>query len=245
MTEDEKELVAPETPTPGDAEAIRHFQEAVYSGQNWYLALLSAMGLWCSPEETINERRYQYLIDGEAFDWLLLAERLCDTVNGVIPEDEKSALLFSGTPPVSLTAAKIKQLMGDKKYTQYLNFFYGVTVEEALILAVQEEIEKERRTLVLRVGGDSGDESFVRIYSETRDELLHQFRHENRHPDLKTTSLTEMKEFTYWLFKYRLKRCEKAKIASDTKKALEYLIRHWGKRGISRVLATDSGVSPE
>jgi hypothetical protein len=32
-----------------------------------------------------------------------------------------------------------------------------------------------------------------------------------------------MKEFTYWRFKYRLDHCEKAKVASDTKKALHWL----------------------
>ena len=48
-----------------------------------------------------------------------------------------------------------------------------------------------------------------------------------------------MKEFTYWLFKYRLKKCEKAKIASDTKKAIEYLQRQWRRKGVSQILATD------
>jgi hypothetical protein len=34
-----------------------------------------------------------------------------------------------------------------------------------------------------------------------------------------------MKEFTYWLFKYRLKHGDPARVASDTKKALEWLRR--------------------
>jgi hypothetical protein len=36
-------------------------------------------------------------------------------------------------------------------------------------------------------------------------------------------SVTQLKEFTYWLFKYRLKTSDKAKIASDTKKGLDAL----------------------
>ncbi|GAJ03845.1 unnamed protein product, partial [marine sediment metagenome] len=32
-------------------------------------------------------------------------------------------------------------------------------------------------------------------------------------------------EFTYWLFKYRLNHCDKARVASDTKKGLEQLNR--------------------
>ncbi|MEK7280882.1 MAG: hypothetical protein AAB037_00825, partial [Chloroflexota bacterium] len=36
-------------------------------------------------------------------------------------------------------------------------------------------------------------------------------------------SLSQFKEFTYWLFKYRVKYCDKSRVASDTKKALHYL----------------------
>jgi len=53
--------------------------------------------------------------------------------------------------------------------------------------------------------------------------LLKRFRRENGYPQLKSISLTELKEFTYWLFKYRLNHCDKARVASDTKKALTQL----------------------
>ena len=43
--------------------------------------------------------------------------------------------------------------------------------------------------------------------------------------------LVELKEFTYWLFKYRLNNSDKARIASDTKKALRELERQWGMGG--------------
>ncbi len=56
---------------------------------------------------------------------------------------------------------------------------------------------------------------------------------------LKSTGLAEMKRFTYWLFKYRVKRCEKAKIASDTKKALGFLHRQCRPKGVSQALAAD------
>jgi hypothetical protein len=61
----------------GDIRAIQHLQESVAKGKHWYLALLEAVKLWKSTEETYKRRHYSYLIDGEAFDWLLLAERLC------------------------------------------------------------------------------------------------------------------------------------------------------------------------
>jgi hypothetical protein len=243
MTPDKNKLVSSDTSSAGDAEAINHFKRAIASGRHWYLALLESIGLWSSAGEDYHERSYRYLIDGEAFDWLLLAERLCETVEDLLPEDETRALLFYGIPPLNLSAAEVKELIGEKKYGQYLNYFYGITVEEALGLAVQEEIDKERRVNSLRIKGEPSDELYSRIYDMPKDVLLKQFRQEKGHPDLKSTSLTELKEFSYWLFKYRLKRCEKARIASDTKKALTYLKRHWQKKGTPPVLATDINTS--
>src|SRR3989304_3838490 len=101
---------------PGDARAINHLQQAITRGQHWYLALLEAIGLWETTEETHNGRTYRYLIAGEAFDWLLLAERLCQAVNGLLPDDEKTALLFYGKPPLDLTKAEFKELIGGRKY---------------------------------------------------------------------------------------------------------------------------------
>ena len=69
--------------------------------------------------------------------------------------------------------------------------------------------------------------------------MLDNFRQEKGYPEIDSITLGELKEFTYWLFKYRLKKCEKARIASDTRKALEYLKRQWHKKGVFKVLAAD------
>ncbi len=238
MPNEESRLVATESSAAGDAEAVRYLKEAVASGKHWYLSLLGAIGLWSSAAEEYNDRSYVYLIDGEAFDWLLLAERLCGTVAEWVPEGEMDALLFHGVPPLELDAAAVKELIGDQKYGQYLNYFYGVTVEEALLLAVQEAIDKEKWVQGLGKAYSS-DEAYYRIYDNDKDDLLKQFRQEKRYVQRQSTTLDEMKEFTYWLFKYRLKRCEKARIASDTKKALDYLRRQWRQKGISQSLAAD------
>jgi hypothetical protein len=239
MTQEESRIVATETVTAGDAEAVSYFKEAIGSGKHWYTALLGAIGLWASAKEELNDRTYVYLIDGEAFDWLLLAERLCETVADLLPEKERDNLLFHGIPPLELDAAAVKELIGEKKYGQYLNYFYGVTVEEALLLAVQEEIDKEIHAQLLRSKSLSSDEAFRRIYDAEKDDLLQQFRQEKSHAQRASITIDEMKEFTYWLFKYRLKRHEKAKIASDTKKALDYLRRQWAHKGVSAVLGGD------
>jgi len=207
----------------GNAEAIRHLEQAIIAGKHWYIALLEAIGLWTDGEETYNGRHYLYLIDGEAFDWLLLSERLCEAVDDLLPEEEKVDLLFHGKPPIMLTKEKFKELIGSAKYHQYLNYFYGITVEEALILVVQGEVRKERRTLGYNNEHNLVNEVYHRIYGATKAILLKRFRREKGYPQLKSISLTELKEFTYWLFKYRLKNCDKARVASDTKKALEQL----------------------
>jgi hypothetical protein len=209
----------------GNTEVIKHLEQAITGGKHWYIALLEAIGLWATAKENRNGRSYNYLIAGEAFDWLLLAERLCETVDGILPEGEKIALLFHGEPPIRLNKEKFKEFIGSTKYHQYLNYFYGIIVEEALILAVQEEVRKERRTLGYVNEHGVANEAYRRIYGATKAILLRRFRREKSYPQLRSISLTELKEFTYWLFKYRLKMSDKVKVASDTKKALERLRR--------------------
>ncbi|MBI4266757.1 MAG: hypothetical protein HY668_00105 [Chloroflexi bacterium] len=235
MTE---KVLTSELTLAGDARAIAHFRMAIGSGKHWYIALLEAIGLWASAEETVNGHTYRYLIGGEAFDWLLLAERLCQTVEGLLPEGERDALLFHGQPPLHLGQTEVKALIGTGKYRQYLNYFYGVTVETALLLTTQDEVYKERWTLGFGREGEVSDEAYRRIYDATRAELLKQFRREKGYAPAHSTTLTEMQEFTYWLFKYRLTRSEKAKVASDTRKALDYLRRQWARKGCRGVLVT-------
>ena len=211
----------------GDTQAIiDHLKQAITGGKHWYLALLEAIGLWTKSEETHNGRTYRYLINGEAFDWLLLAERLCQEIDNLLPDSEKLDLLFYGRPPLNLTVKEFKQLIGTTKYHQYLTYLYGVSVEKALILVVEKEVRKEKRIWGYNNEHDTTDEAYHRIYGATKAALLKRFRKEKSYPQLRSISLIELNEFTYWLFKYRLKHCEKAKVASDTKKALEQMEIH-------------------
>ncbi len=211
--------------TPAEEEAIGHLKEAIASGKHWYLALLEAVGLWQATEETVNGQSYQYLIEGEAFDWLVLAERLLGEVDGLIPEDEKAALLFHGRPPLELPAAEFKKLIGGRKYHQYLNYFYGITAEEALLQAVEGEVRKEGWAPGRKDEQDIADEAYNRIYGATQRQLLRDFRRAKGYSQARSIGLTELKEFTYWLFKYRLRHNDKARVASDTSKALRWLRR--------------------
>jgi len=210
--------------------AVEHLREAILSGKHWYLALLETIGLWTLPEEKYKGRTYRYLIANEAFDWLLLAERLCDAVNAFIPEQEKIDLLFFGKAPLELSNREFKQLIGCAKYRAFLNYWYGVAVEEALILAVEKEIEKEHRSCPYASSHDFSDLAYQRIYGASQQEMLHRFRSEAGRPDSNRMELSELKEFTYWLFKHRLNYCDKARVASDTRKALIELAQHFAAR---------------
>jgi hypothetical protein len=203
-----------------DAQAIQGLKSAIAEGRNWYVALLEAVRLWSSLEEDYDGRHYQYLVDNEAFDWLVLADRLCKELDGLIPEKERINLLFFDTAPIGLSKNEFKNLIGASKYQAHLNYLYGILVEKFLILAVTEEIRKEKRVLGLHNDNRVIDEAYQRIYGDTQFALLKQFRKERHYPQLRSISLSELNEFTYWLFKYRIKTRDKSCVASDTKKAL-------------------------
>ncbi|TAK30082.1 MAG: hypothetical protein EPO21_19910 [Chloroflexota bacterium] len=204
-------------------EIIFKLRTAIRAGQPWHVALLEAIGNWLVPEEWLGGRLFRYLVANEAFDWLLLAERLTEAVRDVLPSEELEALLFEGRFPAPVSSREFKQLLGAAKYRAFLNYFYGVTLEECLILAVEQEVEKEERA---RVYQDRRifEDAYQRIYGSAELELLGQFRTERAEPrQLDCMDVLERKEFTYWLFKYRVKRGHKARVASDTRKAIAQL----------------------
>ena len=211
-------------------EVIRQLRQEILAGRHWYPSLLQAVGRWEAAEETVNGRTYRYLISGEAFDWLVLAERLYEAVGNLLPETEMEALLFHDKPPLEITGEEFKDLIGETKYNQYLNYYYGITVEEALIAAVEQEVRKERTSSGLYRYKDTTPEAYRRIYGSSKTIMLRQFRKEKKYTQLKSIRLDELKEFTYWLFKHRLKQSDKARIASDTRKGLDWLKNRIGPR---------------
>ena len=209
----------------GDGDVIEALRSALSGGRDWATALVEAMAAWTAPGETRRGRRYSYFIGGEAFDWVTLAERLCDEVGTLIPSHERERLLVTGRLPGHLDDASFKDLLGVEKYRGYLNYFYGVTVEEALQLAVEGEVVKRHISQGNRFQDDFSDEAFARIYRLSLGELVDLFRKEKGLPTGLTMDLTEHKELTYWLFKYRVRNSDKARVASDTRKGLAQLQR--------------------
>jgi hypothetical protein len=204
---------------------IHYMHASIDAGDHWYFAMLKAMARWDQAEEVIGDRRYRYLIGGEAFDWVLLAERLVGELNDVVSPEERRALLYHGRPPLEIEEDEFQTLIGTPKYQAYLNYLYGVVVEEALQLAVEEEVAKENHAGVWSAAHIDGATVYQRIYGRDLEELLHSFQKERKLPESDSLDLTELKEFTYWLFKYRVRSLEGARVASDTRKGLAALSR--------------------
>ena len=206
-------------------DAITFLQESVAKGEHWYVALLKAMSRWTAAEEVIGDRRYRYLIGGEAFDWLLLAERLIDELGDAVTPEERETLLFHGHPPLEIDDDEFQNLIGTPKYQAYLNYLYGVVVEEALQYAVEEEMAKEHHAHVWSASTLDNSSSYPRIYGKTLTELLEEFQIERDMAVSEKIDYADFKEFTYWLFKYRVRTGEGARVASDTRKGLAALSR--------------------
>ena len=204
---------------------IDYLKTSVADGEHWYIALLKAMARWDQAEEEIDGRRYRYLIAGEAFDWLLLAERLVEELDGAVGERERTELLFHGHPPIEIEEEEFQTLIGTPKYQAYLNYLYGIVVEEALQLAVEEEMAKEQHAHVWSSAAIDGAGVYDRIYGRSLSELLAEYLKERGRAPTDEIDFSDLKDFTYWLFKYRVRNGEGARVASDTRKGLAALSR--------------------
>lgn len=211
---------------PAPDETILRMRQAVMDGQqHWFEALVDAVGRWRVPVETVRGREFRYLVGGEAFDWLLLAERLLDEIADLVPEEERDALLFDGLWPLEMEDDEFAERIGHAKHSAHLNYLYGVLVEQALQLHVEEEIHKESRA---RVWGQDPREDlgmFPRVYDKPRQELVSMYYEESGVMLGERIDYPAWRDFIYWLFRLRMRRQDKARVASDTRKGLAQLSR--------------------
>ena len=206
-------------------DAVLHLRAAVRSGAAWPRALLEAMALWTSPEETWQDRTFRYLIAGEALDWLTLAERLCPEIEDFIPPADLERLLFEGLLPDDVTPEEFKEWIGGNKHRAYLNYWYGVIVEEALQQSAEDDVRKREKARCYPDHEEMVEEAFTHLYGKTRTELLRNYRKEAGISEFAPLSLADCKEFTYWLSKLRFNLWDPARVASDTRKGIRYLSR--------------------
>ena len=204
-------------------DALLHLRIALATGAPWQKAILEAMGRWTMAEETLDGRKYRYLIQGEAFDWLLLAERLCTDVEGAIPAEEKERFLFTGQIPDTVDEEQFRDYLGPSKFRAHMNFRYGVVLEEVLQLVAEEEVRKLHFSRSYSDNDELMEEAYIHLYQKPRSELLKTFQKETKKDRRRNLTLSDLKEFTYWLHKRRINLWDPARVASDTKKAIRRL----------------------
>lgn len=194
--------------------------------ESWHIALLQAMGQWSLTHESVAWRDWHYVIGGEALDGLTLAQRLCLEIPDAIPPFELESLLFHGRWPERMSAERLRQLIGSYRYTALLNFRFGIVVEEALQLVAEESIRKSRLARCYQDSDDVIEDAYRHLYGDTQTNLIAEFL---RASDAALESTPESmplnvwQEFTYWLFKRRVRKWHPARVASDTRRGLERL----------------------
>ena len=112
-------------------ESINHLNNSIENGKSGFISLLESISIWTKPEEKYNNNNYIYFLDGEAFDWLVLAERLCYEINNFnLYKKEIEKFITYGELPEIISLSIFKNSIGLSKYRGYLNYFYGITIEE-------------------------------------------------------------------------------------------------------------------
>lgn len=216
-------------------QAIEALRRSLEAGNHWYPSLLEIVARWSAPDEEIDGVIFRYLIGGEAFDWLLLAQRLLGEVEELIPEEEVERLLVFGLPPDNSSEDEFARAIGGPKHRAHLNFQYGVTVEELLLLAAELELQKAGR--LSGTGQPQPDIlAFERVYGKKLEELQLLYTTETGTLVHDRMRQSELQQFVYWLSKYRLRTSEPARVASDTRKALALMSRmEAGRARLSRL----------
>ena len=131
-------------------QSVEALRRDLLAGRPWYPALLKVVGRWSVAEEMVGDRLCRYLIEGEAFDWLLLAQRLISEVEDLIPADDVERLLLFGVAPPGHSEESFARAIGGPKHRAHLNYQYGVTVEELLLLSAELELQEGRPPLRCR-----------------------------------------------------------------------------------------------
>ena len=218
---------SPEEIAPLDAEdGVATFLQALADREPWYPAMLDVIARWVTPEEIVDGIPYRYLIGGEAFDWLRLAERLLDAAGDAVPAAEAERLLFERKAPLGFEHDEegFARAVGHQKHRAHLNFQYGVTVEEALLLQAELELQKARNLEGPR-GAPPDVAAYEAVYGRPLEELVVEYRAETGEGLPQRVGQSQLHAFTYWCSKFRFRLAEPARVASDTRKALALLSR--------------------
>jgi hypothetical protein len=207
-----------------EREILRQLRSALRSGENTGSSLLMAAAKWSLSEEVIEDNHHRYILAGEAFDLLSLMNRLAGDCEDIIPRENLADAVFVDEYALIMLSETLRMDLGSVKYNQYLNYFYGILLEEILIFATEDEVKKMYSSNGFRNVAKETDIALIRLYGANERTLLDRYCAETgQEPIKRDMTVTQKKEFTYWLFKYRMRSAEPAKAASDVSKALTYI----------------------
>ena len=205
-------------------EIVLQLRRDLEGGKDVAGSLLVASSQWSLSEEVVGDVRYQYILAQEAFDLVSLMNRLALDCMGLIPIKDLSDAVFVDEYDLVSTDESLRRQLGPIKYSQYLNYFYGVLLEEVLIFATEDEVRKMYTSNGFRNVARETDIALTRLYGAGERTLLDRYcQEQGREPIDDEMAITQKKEFTYWLFKSRMRSAEPAKAASDVSKALNYM----------------------
>ena len=232
VSNEQKKFVSDVTAWKPDAIVSRLKSQIDENARGWKLSVLETIAEWPLARETIAGKGIDYLIAGEAFDWRLLARRLLDECSPNVEKEIWWDWLHDSTLFGGFAESEFKRAVGVDKFRAHLSYFYGVTVEQALLLSVEEEITHIRVASGRELSDRSLERAHELLYGNTRGQLWEVFSLETGARPARTGSrrkdehsLASEDAFTYWLFKLRMERSDPAKIASDTRKGLAKLER--------------------
>ena len=187
------------------------------------LQLLKNINNWAIGEDG-DESYRDYFVAGEALDWKALANRIAITNVPVGELPNIASWLYNSDHTGGIEEEEFKALVGEEKHALHLNYFYGVLVERSLITMETEHILKGKLRNDAASIEQAGELAYINIYRATRQDLLEKFKLLKQIESGEWLSLTQVKEFTYFLFKHRVGNSLPAKTASDTKRGLTFLV---------------------
>ena len=168
------------------------------------------------PETANATSLEKYLIDDEALDWLTLTERLVSSIKSYITKEEYNYVSTSGLLPDQEIYNYIKKTIPKKKLSQMRNFYYGIIIENLIYHYII--LEYQKNTIVVE---DNDQRFYEEIYNKPIEVLYEIFYKERKTINKNKLNFHELKLFSYWLFKYRLKHSDKTKMAHETNTALK------------------------
>ena len=195
---------------------IQELRNEVSQGENWQKSVAKYIGLWNEKEEFYRGYKYIYLIDDEALDWLNLTERLVSSIKSYITKEEYNYVSTSGLLPDQEIYNYIKKTIPKKKLSQMRNFYYGIIIEN--LIYNYKILEYQKNTIVVE---DNDQKFYEEIYNKPIEVLYEMFYKEKKTINKNKLNFHELKLFSYWLFKYRLKHSDKTKMAHETNTALK------------------------